>query len=141
MGNDTVFRKRRVKKSSILTDMNCDEKKSARKADISAKRRHIVAAYEELWNRFITRWRGSRDEDAVWLTCSASYMLNTRGLKWAVDPYLLSTRLPEVPAHDVRDEYGDLSFVLLTHAHGTTATRPSGADSKIVHVIGSFPTI
>jgi len=53
----------------------------------------------------------------VWLTYSANYLFNTGGLRWAVDPVLLSNRVPEAPVLDASRDLSDLDFVLLTHAH------------------------
>ena len=65
----------------------------------------------------IREWRAPRRNDAVWLTYSANYLFNTRGLKWAVDPALLSNRVPEAQMLDTSQDLKNLDFVLLTHAH------------------------
>ena len=65
----------------------------------------------------IRGWSAPRTNHAVWLVYSANYLFNTRGLKWAVDPVLLSNRIPEVPVLDVTPDLADLDFVLLGHAH------------------------
>jgi hypothetical protein len=65
----------------------------------------------------IRSWCAPRRNDAVWLTYSANYLFNTRGLKWAVDPVLLSNRVPEAQMLDAGRDLYDLDFVLLTHTH------------------------
>ncbi len=82
-----------------------------------AKRQELVSAYPGRWSRMIREWSKPRTDDAVWLMYSANYLFNTHGLKWAVDPVLLSNRMPEVPLLDVTQDLADLDFVLLSHAH------------------------
>ena len=65
----------------------------------------------------IREWSEPHTDDAAWLTYSANYLFNTHGLKWAVDPVLLSNRMPEVPLLDVTQDLADLDFVLLSHTH------------------------
>lgn len=91
--------------------------RSTRRRQIAARREAITSDYAECWSRMIREWRASRRNDAVWLLYSASYLFNTRGLKWAVDPVLLSNRVPEAQVLDTSRDLSDLEFVLLTHAH------------------------
>lgn len=94
-----------------LSDINSHQQ------EISARRDAVVPDYAKRWHGMIREWRAPRRNDAVWLTYSANYLFNTRGLKWAVDPVLLSNRVPEVPILDASQDLSDLDVVLLTHAH------------------------
>jgi len=85
--------------------------------NILAKRKSIVSGYTKLWDVMIREWRAPRITDAVWLIYAASYLFNTRGLKWAVDPVSLGNLVPEAPAIDAGRDLNDLDFVLLTHDH------------------------
>lgn len=85
--------------------------------EISARREAVVSTYAESWIGMIRAWRVPRGDDAVWLMYAANYLFNTRGLKWAVDPVLLSNRVPEAHVPDAGQDLSDLDFVLLTHAH------------------------
>ena len=85
--------------------------------DILAKRQEVVSDYPSRWGRMIRGWHAPRTDDALWLMYSANYLFNTGGLKWAVDPVLLSNRIPEAPVLDVTPDLADLDFVLLSHAH------------------------
>jgi len=91
--------------------------RSRSRQEITAKREAIESDYVERWSGMIREWRAPRRNDAVWLTYSANYLFNTRGLKWAVDPVLLSNRVPTVQLLDASQDLNDLEFVLLTHAH------------------------
>jgi hypothetical protein len=91
--------------------------RSGNQREILAKREALVSDYAKRWSGMIREWRAPRRNDAVWLTYSANYLFNTRGLKWAVDPVLLSNRVPEAPMLDTSRDLNDLDFVLLTHAH------------------------
>ncbi len=81
------------------------------------KRQKLVSAYPILWNKMIREWRAPRTDDAVWLMYSANYLFNTGGKKWAVDPVLLSNRIPESQVLDVNQDLADLDFIILSHAH------------------------
>jgi len=85
--------------------------------DILTKREELVSEYPARWRRMIREWSAPRRNDAVWLTYSASYLFNTRGLKWAVDPALLSNRVPEAQVMDAGRDLKDLDFALLSHTH------------------------
>jgi glyoxylase-like metal-dependent hydrolase (beta-lactamase superfamily II) len=85
--------------------------------EISAKREAVVSDYAERWSGMICEWRAPRTNAAVWLMYSANYLFNTRGLKWAVDPVLLSNRVPEAQMLDASRDLSELDLVLLTHAH------------------------
>jgi hypothetical protein len=87
------------------------------KKDILAKRQEYMLDYPGRWGRMIREWCAPRTDDAAWLVYSANYLLKTHGLKWAVDPVLLSNRVPEVPVLDATPDLADLEFVLLSHAH------------------------
>ena len=90
--------------------------RSATQQAISARRAAIVSAYPACWSEMIRQWRAPRRNDAVWLTYSANYLFNTRGLRWAVDPVLLSNRVPEAPVLDAGRDLSDLDFALLYSA-------------------------
>ncbi len=48
---------------------------------------------------------------------SANYLFCTQGVRWAIDPLMLKSRLPQAPVMDVARDLKDLDFVLLTHRH------------------------
>ena len=85
-------------------------------SDLAFQRRKTIENYPEIWERIIFEWK-SNQEDCFWLTYSANYLLNTAGVKWAIDPYSLFTRIgrgePPVFSQDLRS----LQLVVLTHSH------------------------
>ena len=85
--------------------------------EILTKTQEAVSSYPSRWGQMICGWHASRTDDALWLMYSANYLFNTGGLKWAVDPVLLSNRVPEAPVLDVTSDFADLDFILLSHAH------------------------
>jgi hypothetical protein len=91
--------------------------KTIRQVELSARRLQMVRDHPSAWTRMIRSWTVPRDTDAVWLMYAGNYLFNTSGLKWAVDPVLLSNRVPEAPTMEVLDDLRPLSFILLTHAH------------------------
>jgi len=97
--------------------------------------RHIETlrhAYPSQWMKIISEWK-SADTDAVWLTYSANYLLSTAGVKWALDPYSLFTRLKEVPPHDFTSDFSDVQVVVLSHAHA------DHLDMNIVSALADMP--
>ena len=84
--------------------------------DLANQRRKAVENYPEIWDRIISEWKSSQ-KDCFWLTYSANYLLNTAGVKWAIDPYSLFTRVGggEQPAFS--DDLTALQLVVLTHSH------------------------
>jgi hypothetical protein len=86
--------------------------------DISSKRRELGSSYPHVWRQMIRSWQAPRRNDAVWLLYSANYLFNTGNVRWAVDPVLLSNRVPEVEILNVRQDLAGIDFILLTHTHG-----------------------
>lgn len=75
------------------------------------------AQYPRLWHALLRDWRTPQTAPAAWLMYTANYLFATGGLRWALDPYALSTRVPGVPAPDFAADLAGLSLVVLTHAH------------------------
>jgi ribonuclease BN (tRNA processing enzyme) len=72
--------------------------------------------YPKNWNRIVSEWKSSK-EDHFWLTYSANYLLNTAGVKWAIDPYSFFTRLGGGEQPDFSEDLRSLKLVVLTHSH------------------------
>lgn len=99
--------------------------------------------YPALWDRMITQWSSPQDEeDCVWLTYSANYLLRTGGVRWAVDPMTLQGILamsngfnnPHEPfPFEQLCRLKILSFVLLTHRHG------DHMDLGMIRALREFP--
>ncbi len=85
-------------------------------ADYAYQRRKAIEDYPAIWERIITEWKTSQ-EDRFWLTYSANYLLNTAGIKWAIDPFSLFTRIGggEQPAFS--DGLNVMQLVVFTHSH------------------------
>jgi len=75
------------------------------------------AQYPRLWRALLRDWHAPQPAPAAWLTYAANYLFATGELRWALDPYALSTRLPGAPAPDFAADLAGLSLVVLTHAH------------------------
>ncbi len=84
--------------------------------DPAYQRKKAIEQYPKLWDRVISEWKSSQ-EDCFWLTYSANYLLHSAGVKWAIDPYSLFTRVGggEQPAFS--DDLSPLQLVVLTHSH------------------------
>ena len=84
---------------------------------IEQQRKALCRQYPLLWSGMVSDWQANDAADAAWLTYSASYLLRTNGVRWAIDPLALYWRVPEAPKVDIEHDLDGLSFVLLTHDH------------------------
>ncbi len=84
---------------------------------INRRRDEMVARYPSLWDKLIAEWKSPGSDDRAWLIYSANYLFCTQGVRWAMDPLALQSRIPQAPRMDVARDLKDLDFVLLTHRH------------------------
>jgi L-ascorbate metabolism protein UlaG (beta-lactamase superfamily) len=93
----------------------------ARSADrrlrIDLLRRQVIAAFPQKWERLITGWNSPAPDDRGWLMYSANYLFRTRGVRWAIDPLEMHSRLKQAARSDAVRDLRNLDFVLLTHRH------------------------
>jgi len=78
----------------------------------------IITHYPAIWEKLIAEWNSPGLENRAWLMYSANYLIRTQRIRWAMDPLLLNSRLPQLPVMNVARDLKDLDFVLLTHRHG-----------------------
>lgn len=88
-----------------------------RSAEIDQMKGAARAEYPHLWHRLIEEWKGAELEDAAWLTYAANYLFSTGGVKWAMDPLSLFTRIEGGEQPDFAHDLDRLQLVVLTHAH------------------------
>lgn len=88
-----------------------------RRRQIDRRREAIVRSFPNLWSQMIAGWQQPATDDQAWLMYSASYLVRTGGVHWAIDPVRFSHRVPGAPAIDFGKDLSSLSFVLLTHRH------------------------
>ena len=75
---------------------------------IEVRRTRAALEYPALYKRVIDQWK-LEGEDAFWLIYSANYLFRCGGVRWAVDPVTLSSRIPaDFPPHPEEDfaKYG-----------------------------------
>ena len=65
----------------------------------------------------INEWKQNSGADCAWLTYSANYLFRTAGVRWALDPFSLFTRVGGGPQPDFAADLAGLQLVVLTHAH------------------------
>jgi hypothetical protein len=85
--------------------------------EISKIRELAKRGYSDLWRRVTREWSETRAGNTAWLTYSANYLLHTAGVRWAIDPFSMSSRVPGLPAPNFADDLGGLELVALTHDH------------------------
>jgi hypothetical protein len=83
---------------------------------LEQRQAEIIESYPALWSQMMAAWREDSPTDRLWLMYSANYLVRSAGVRWAIDPILLASRLPSAPPVPV-DDLQRLSFVLLTHSH------------------------
>lgn len=81
---------------------------------IARCQQRLLNNWESGWNNMIKQWL-TTERDAMWLMYSANYLMQTNGVKWAVDPVTLRNKIADAPPVDV-SALSELSFILLTHA-------------------------
>jgi L-ascorbate metabolism protein UlaG (beta-lactamase superfamily) len=97
---------------------NTTTDRCAEKQQIIAQKRAVLCnRYPDLWVNLIREWRADDASDAAWLTYSANYLFRTGGVRWAIDPLTLHSRLEEAPKVDIEHDLDGLSFVILSHDH------------------------
>jgi L-ascorbate metabolism protein UlaG (beta-lactamase superfamily) len=84
---------------------------------IEQKRGLLLDRFPSLWSAMIADWNSDDQADAGWLMYSANYLFRTRGVRWAVDPLNLRSRIQAALQVDARNDLEKLSLVILTHEH------------------------
>lgn len=84
---------------------------------LAERRARVARSYPESWARLIAEWSSPGPEDRAWLTYSANYLFRTGGVRWALDPLTLPSRLPQAAPADAARDLAPLSFIVLTHRH------------------------
>lgn len=90
---------------------------SQKQSEIEQTKKRARAEYPRLWREIIQEWKTSEHEDSAWLTYAANYLFNTAGVKWAMDPFSLFTRIGGGVQPDFSHDLDSLQLVVLTHAH------------------------
>lgn len=85
------------------------------------------------WEQMTDEWAADDPQDRVWLMYSANFLLRTGGVRWAVDPFTLSARLPQAPRVNAAQSLRRLCFVLLTHRHA------DHLDLALIHQLREAP--
>ena len=89
-----------------------------KQARIDLRRKQVCTGFPRQWERLISEWNSPGPEDRGWLIYSANYLFRTQGVRWAVDPLEMHSRLKQLIQPDVARDLRNLDFVLLTHRHG-----------------------
>lgn len=100
--------------------------------DLASQRNKAIEQYPMLWNRMISEWKSSQ-KDCFWLPYSANYLLNTAGVRWAIDPYSLFTRVGGGEQPAFYDDLNPLQLVVLTHSHS------DHLDLNLISALKNFP--
>ena len=85
-------------------------------ARIALLTKTAVEGYHALWEQIVAQWR-TAETDAAWLTYSANYLLHTAGVRWALDPLSLFSRLLLTNSMNFARDLAPLDAVVLTHRH------------------------
>lgn len=87
-----------------------------KQAWIEACRQELFLQYPALLEKIISAWQQPGSDPRAWLLYSANYLFHTGGVRWALDPFLLPSRLGVVD-YEALPDFSPLSFALLTHEH------------------------
>lgn len=75
-----------------------------------------MEGYTALWEQMVVQWR-TAETDAAWLTYCANYLLHTAGVRWALDPLSLFSRLSLPNPMNFAKDLAPLDAVVLSHRH------------------------
>lgn len=102
-------------------------------SDIQTRIERAREEYPALWRRFIQEWREAESVNTAWLMYAANYIFSTGGVRWAMDPLSLSTRISGVDQPNFLTDLDVLELVLFTHSHH------DHFDSKLVGALAGSP--
>jgi hypothetical protein len=117
-----------------LPDTMHDDMFDQHQARIEHRITEARQGYPALWQKMIRDWKIA-SEDAAWLTYAANYLFHTDGVKWALDPFSLFTRLKEKNPQDFTADLDALDAVVLSHAHA------DHLDMNILAALNGLPII
>lgn len=103
-----------------------------RQAEIDIKKENARATYPSLWRNLILEWQSAK-LDAAWLTYAANYLFFTAGLRWALDPFSLYTRIGAAEQPDFPSDLSMLELVVLSHTHN------DHLDPNLIKAISELP--
>jgi hypothetical protein len=83
---------------------------------IELRRTRAALEYPALYKKVIRQWK-QEGEDTFWLIYSANYLFRGGGVRWAVDPLTLSSRIPAELPHHLEKDFERTDFIVLTHRH------------------------
>lgn len=78
---------------------------------------HAREEYPSLWREVIQSWNHDEAGDALWLTYAANYLFRTGGMRWALDPFSMSSRVPGVEQPDYARDLAKCKLFVLSHKH------------------------
>jgi hypothetical protein len=110
-----------------------DNGKLLKTSDLDLKRLDAALKYPGVWKHVIEEWNSDLTGNSAWLTYSANYLLQTAGVRWAIDPFSMSTRVTGIPVPDFAHDLQKLELVVLTHAHN------DHLDLNLIRAIASLP--
>lgn len=94
-----------------------DKHYSARQSWLKYKARAAINAYPHTWHQLIDGWDADASGSAAWLTYSANYLLQTAGVRWALDPFSLLSRVGSTFQPNFATDLASLQLVVLSHKH------------------------
>lgn len=104
-----------------------------RRTHIDSYRENLVNNYRQVWADMIAEWSFDDPSSKGWMMYSANYLFRTANVRWAVDPFLLSTRVLAPFWEQQIIDLSKLDFVLLTHRHN------DHFDRTLVHALRNYP--
>jgi len=100
---------------------------------LQQKRQDAANSYPGVWNKVVDDWNQSDAGNSAWLTYAANYLLLTNGVRWAIDPFSMSTRIRHIPQPNFLHDLQKLELVVLTHAHN------DHLDLELIRAIAPLP--
>lgn len=99
-----------------MPNTTLSQKFEEQQAKITRLTASAVESYPALWHQMVSEWQAA-ESDAAWLTYSANYLFHTAGVRWALDPLSLFSRLSLPNPMNFAEDLSALDAVVLSHRH------------------------
>ena len=114
---------------------------SQQQAWIEDQKSKAITTYPRLWGKIINEWSSTHTGDHLWLTYAANYLWHTGGVRWALDPYSLFSRVGQNNTIDYAGDLAPLQLIALSHWHSDHFDRvilPMLAHLPLIWIIPEF---
>lgn len=108
---------------------------NSRQQRLDAIKQEACRNYAHTWQLMVSAWQKDSRENVGWLMYAANYLFRTHNIRWAIDPFLLTSRISAPPLDHPAADLEKLNFILLTHRHA------DHFDNELIRLLKDFPIL